>query len=390
MQWLCEGVQRHGLSQQLSMFQSSYFLIYAFTKSLGPSPFKIGASRSMSVHSVARFSLSRRSSVGVKDTTEGENPISLAGSSNRSRTVSAMRITSVGGASMIIAISMSLPRKSSPRGTLPNSQAPTRTQVPAGHLKSLAAETAAYAIAVGSNMLVAMYCSFSIVALVREEQAWRSTPETSDESFNYWWSPSRRIAALRRMMLVNYGAITTASSILTQYLRQALLVSGHGAVEFHEDLRQLTAVLSILKHEARRELIECDDVEAYVYKAIYEMWGLPSQIDILNEAIEDTDRAASRISEYNIHNEDRALNLVLVFLTVATMGGIAAETVGFALHPEEFGGAGSEIELRVLIILAVWLAAFAFAVRFILGGFRTRLRLFRLPWRMRFGRGLSR
>ncbi|WP_158933157.1 hypothetical protein [Acidisphaera sp. S103] len=224
-----------------------------------------------------------------------------------------------------------------------------------GAVETLSVYTRAYGIATGDNMFISMYNGFGMVALVNEPEPWRSSG-TNDVAFDFGTSPSRKIAALRRALLLNYGAMTTASNVLKQFLTKSLTSSGRNAAELHEDLRRVTAAFSSLKHDARCELIEADDIEAYVYKAMFEMWNLPSQISLLNETIDDADKAASRLSESNIHNEERTFTLILIVLTVVTILGIASEVTDFVMISEEFKATVTGFFDR-LIILTVFLAA---------------------------------
>ena len=230
-----------------------------------------------------------------------------------------------------------------------------RTEVASRQVKSLAVGTTAYAIAQGTNMFVAMYSGFGMVALVHEQQPWRGG-DSLGTRFEWGQSPSRKIAALRRTMLSNYGATTTATNVLKQFLIKSLTITGRRGAELHDELRRITAAFSAIKHDAKCELIDADDIESYCYSAMYESWGLPAQLSVLNEMIEDADKAASRLSESNVHEEERAFTIILIILTLVTIVGIASEVIGFVFHPEEFHANTQEAALRgVFLIIAFWL-----------------------------------
>jgi ABC-type multidrug transport system fused ATPase/permease subunit len=238
-----------------------------------------------------------------------------------------------------------------------------RSEVDSSHVESLSVRTIAYAIATGDNMFVSMYSGFGMVALVFEPHPWHDG--TAADIFEISTSPSRKITALRRTLLLNYGAMTTATNALKQFLIKSLTTSGRAAtIELHENLRRIIVALSVIKHEARRELIESDDIETYAYKALYEAWNLPSQIDLLSEMINDADKAASRLSESNIHEEDRTFTLILILLTLVTIGGIASEVIGFIGRPEELNASLEDGAKRLGLLFGVLfvIAALAFWV----------------------------
>lgn len=229
-----------------------------------------------------------------------------------------------------------------------------RTEVASRQVKSLTVDTTAYAIANGSNMFIAMYSGFGMVALVHEPQPWRTDGGDLNTGFEMGRSPSRKIAALRRTMLLNYGATTTATNVLKQFLTKSLTISGSAGAEFHDNLRRIIAAFAVIKHEARCELIESDDIETYVYRSLYEKWNLPSQLEVLNEMIVDADNAASRLSESYIHTEERAFTIILILLTLITIGGIASEMIGFIFHPEEFHANTQEAALRAIFLFTAF------------------------------------
>jgi hypothetical protein len=187
-----------------------------------------------------------------------------------------------------------------------------------------------------------------------------------------WDSPSARVAALRRRMLINYGALTEAADGLRAYLASILLLpNDHAVYDRHERLRLIVATLAMIKYDAKRQVIESDDLETYAYGDLSVAWGMVQQINVLTSLSADADTATSRISEATSHKEERNLGLLILVLTVATMGGVLSEVYPFILEVEEPKIVKlAPVQFHSLLLLLVWIVPLLIAYLLGMFGFR--------------------
>ena len=200
--------------------------------------------------------------------------------------------------------------------------------------------TSTYLLRIADGKSVdALYAGFGMVALVTEEEGPYPVGNIfGDYAASAWESPSARVVALRRRMLMNYGLLTAAADGLRAYLASILLLPNDWAIHSqHERLRLVVSALAMLKYDATREVIESDDLETYVYGDLYTAWGLAQQNRVLTGLMADADTATTRISETTSHKEERNLGILILLLTVATMGGVP-----FGSLHVHIGGRGAE------------------------------------------------
>jgi hypothetical protein len=214
------------------------------------------------------------------------------------------------------------------------------------------------------NSLDILYSGFGMVALVTEERGRYFYDQKGDASS----SPSSSVSALRRRMLINYGALTEAADGLRAYLADILFLPADAVEDRHERLRLIVATLAMVKYDARAEVTESDNMETYVYGAFCQAWGLERQSDVLTALTADADTATSRISEATTHSEERNLGILILVLTIATMGGVLSEVYAFIIESEQPKILNVEpivlhlvllfVVLLIPIVIAYWLGIF--------------------------------
>jgi hypothetical protein len=163
-------------------------------------------------------------------------------------------------------------------------------------------------------------------------------------------------------MLINYGALTEAADGLRAYLADILFLPPHAVEDRHERLRLIVATLAMVKYDARVEVTESDNMETYVYGAFCEAWGLARQSDVLTALTADADTATSRISEATTHSEERNLGILILVLTIPTMGGVLSEVYPFIIESEQPKILNVEpLALHLILLFSVLLIPIAIA-----------------------------
>lgn len=191
-----------------------------------------------------------------------------------------------------------------------------------------------------------LYTGFSFVALLVD-------PEKQDGLVPI----SAYVRALLRQMHMNYAAITDASHLLQETIARTLRKEAQDDAETdaesHERLRQVVAALAMIRYRSMRTNFEADDLEVSVYGAAADAWGMEGVTSALTVALDDADRATSRLNEAKRQDDDRRLNYLICFLALLTAIGVLQEFTSFVSGEAPKQWDMGEALFRLVVVLGI-------------------------------------
>ena len=174
----------------------------------------------------------------------------------------------------------------------------------------------------GSNgSLDIFYAGFSFVALVAETLDSGGLDRLT-----------REILALLRQFHMNYMLLSESSHLLQEILASAIRTEPNqqsDRTDLHEELRQITAAISMMRYRSSPTNYEAGELDVVVYGAAAKAWSLDSVDRVLSQSLSDAEKATSSLSEGKRHYSDVRLSYLVTSLALLTTISVLQDLTSF-------------------------------------------------------------
>ena len=182
---------------------------------------------------------------------------------------------------------------------------------------------------IDGGSLATLYSGAVMVGLVFDDNTTAALPNQPRRVA----TPSIRLRSLWRTMHLHYGALTTASDGLHDFIGRAATVRGAAAVLLHSTLRETVAALSMIRLRCRRDLYTGYDLETLTYGSAHDAWDLDATDVTLGLALEGAVRVTTGVNETVTQNQERWLNNIVLSLSIITLISAAQDLSQFVGNP---------------------------------------------------------